>query len=235
MNKTILARFNNIFQGVFSSSKIITKCIFKVDPSLEIYRNTRKCYWDLTTLILKKALMENVKDNQRILEVGTGEFGILSIWLAKQKKLDITASDIVPIFVEHAREVAKRNKVDISIIESDIVSNAIGYYDIIFWNLPYVPSYFGEKLYQTKNVSKQDIKLGRLGWYGGMTGVEAFRSFLSQAPKVLAVNGKIIAGLNTFFVNPEEIKKIVTLSGLKISSICSSRFNPSKAFVITRN
>lgn len=214
------------------SSKLAARAIFGVDTNLKINKARGKFYWDLTTIILKRALLANVSDSQRVLEIGTGEFGILAVFLAKKRKIDLTAVEIVPEFINTSREIAENNHVHIRLILSDMFERVDGLFDVVYWNLPYVPTAFGTKFYK---IEDRNSAIGLEGWHGGSSGLELFEQFLENAPRVLNDTGKIIAGLNTYFVAQAQILEIIRRHGLALHSVCASPFSPSKAFVITRN
>ncbi|MCX5713858.1 MAG: methyltransferase [Candidatus Omnitrophica bacterium] len=213
------------------SSKLVTRAMFGVDPALRKIKARGRFYWDLTTIILRRALLANVADRQRVLEIGTGEYGILAVFLAKKRKIDLTAVEIVPGFIDTSREIAKNNRVDIRIILSDMFENVDGLFDVIYWNLPYVPTEFGTKFYKIRD---KNLAVGLEGWHGGPSGLELFDLFLKEAPAVLKETGRIIAGLNTYFVPQPQILEIIKRRGLSLDSVCGSALNPSKAFVITK-
>ncbi len=226
----ILKNLFLVFHKPILSSKYLTRCIFNVNPIISDNKKIGRFYWDLTTLILKKALPENVKDDQDVLEIGTGEFGILSIFIAKKRNINITSTDIKPLYVEHVKEIARNNKVNINIQESDLFSNIKGLYDVIFWNIPYVPTDFGKEFYKIDPI---DARLEfTIGWDGGFCGLDNLDSFLKEAPNFLKKDGKIIAGINTFFVPIPRIRETIKKYGLNIISVYDSIVNPSKAFVI---
>lgn len=215
-----------------ASSRTVTRLIFNVDIPFGRDSYDNKLYWDLTTPVLKKSIFKYARNSQRILEIGTGGFGILSISLAKHVNAEITAVDINPVLVTSARGVAEFNNVDITIKESDMFRDVRGAFDIVFWNLPYVPTGYGAKFY---NVKESDIKkAGAAGWDGGTEGTDILRSFLRAAPRMITENGLIIAGLNTFYIPVPRVKSIIDENALELKSVCSSFCNPSKAFIMCR-
>jgi release factor glutamine methyltransferase len=85
-------------------------------------------------------LAENleVKEGEEVLELGAGS-GLLSI-IAAKKGGKVTATDINPHAVEAAKENAKRNKVEIEVLEGDLFEPVRGRkFDLIIFNAPYLP------------------------------------------------------------------------------------------------
>jgi release factor glutamine methyltransferase len=204
--------------------------IFGITP----FPKHRSQQWDLTTLVLKKALNKYVQDKQRILEIGTSDLGILSIYLAKKRKhLDITAVDINPDFVLNAIENAKRNNVQINIIQSDLFSNTKGLFDVIFFNAPYLPEECGVKYEVNKCNRMQSNIINDSVWKGGKHGFEIINRFLGDVSKMISSNGKVILGVSNFFVEDTKIKALVSKNNLQLISTTSSLFNPSKAYILT--
>src|SRR5262245_46674722 len=131
-----LVRLNDLISSYLRTSRILVRFLFGAN----VTKGLRVQYWDYTTLVLKKALVEFTRPNQRVLEIGVGDYAILSIFLIKYvKNISLTAVDIVPQVVGNAKETCARNNVSIPIMESDIFSNCGGIFDLVFWNCPYVP------------------------------------------------------------------------------------------------
>lgn len=98
-------------------------------------------FWDTTTLALKQPLLELVHDQAKVLEIGPGAAGTLSVLLGKHKVgLSLHCAEINPVFVESARINARENGVDLKIFFSDMTQNVEDKYDVVFMNPPYVPS-----------------------------------------------------------------------------------------------
>ena len=83
---------------IIRSSKLIALIIFGFWPR----NKNRITLWDNTTILFKKAFDRWISKGDRVLEIGTGDVAIMSIYLAKKKKVSITAADIVPEFVQNA-------------------------------------------------------------------------------------------------------------------------------------
>ncbi len=76
-------------------------------------------------------------DKVNILDLGTGS-GAISIALGSELDSTVTAVDISLGALEVARKNAKDNDLDICFIESDMLQNVNGKYDIVISNPPYI-------------------------------------------------------------------------------------------------
>ncbi|GJL80337.1 MAG: hypothetical protein NPINA01_33260 [Nitrospinaceae bacterium] len=100
----------------------------------------KRYLFDLTTVLLKlelKKILSQLKDS-KILEIGVGNYAILSGWLSRHVNQHIDATDVDPGCVESARKYIDANSFNVNAIQSDLFSSVQGKkYDLIFWNLPY--------------------------------------------------------------------------------------------------
>ncbi|UCD13217.1 MAG: methyltransferase [Thermoplasmatales archaeon] len=216
------------FNSRLSSSKLLTKLIFGFDVIPYHHQNCQN--WDLSTLILKKALDIYVKDNQKILEVGTGHLAILSIYIAKKKEVYVTAIDINPVYIENAKKNAKKNRVSINLIHSDLFAKIDGRFDIIFFNPPYVTREW--MLKNNKELCTDSIF--DLTWKGGPHGCDTIKRFLNNVESFTHCKSRIFLGVNSFFIDITKMKKIIQENNLILDRIISSLWNPSKTYVIKK-
>ena len=115
-----------------------------------------------------------------ILEIGCGT-GIIGISLAL-KGNKVTAVDINPLAVEAARSNAKRNSVELEVLESDMFSSVEGrIFDTIVCNPPYLPNL--EDDYNDSNLA--------LAVEGGPTGSEFTIRLLEEARNYLKPQGSV--------------------------------------------
>lgn len=171
-------------------SNQVTKLLFGIDAPSQ--GHVDYYFWDTTTLALKQPLLELVHEQAKVLEIGPGAAGTLSVLLGKQKKgSSVHCAEINPDFVESARGNARKNGVELNIFLSDMTQNVEGKYDVVFMNPPYVPS---------KNLQELNIDVnspeGKAG-HGGETGSEVVQKFLREVPHILNPSAIAILGINT--------------------------------------
>lgn len=194
----------NLVYNLFDSSRKDNGLFYKLHSSFFSSKNTVKYFfgsevygefqkveythkYDLTTILLKITLDKFLKKNNKnleILEVGTGFYALLSIYLKKKYNHQITATDIMPKAIMSSRLNCEKNNVTIDLITSDLFENINNKkFDVIFWNLPY---------YNDKNLY--------------------LKSLLNQAAKYLNENGKIFLGYNSQPLKPDDVINLTKIS-----------------------
>jgi release factor glutamine methyltransferase len=111
-------------------------------------------FFTSTKILLHYIKRKNFKGNS-VLELGAGS-GLISMFAAK-KGANVTATDINPVAVNFLKTNAERNKVDLTIIHSDIFQSIpVCLFDTIIINPPY---------YKKQPCSNADY-----AWYCGENG-----------------------------------------------------------------
>ena len=91
-----------------------------------------------TEELVELILAENLKDNLKVLDIGTGS-GAIALVLAKNRPdWSVTAADISQDALELATENANVQNLNLSFIKSDCFSKISSKYDIIVSNPPYI-------------------------------------------------------------------------------------------------
>lgn len=155
---------------------------FKVTPDVLIPRPE-------TELLVDKALdwLASHPETQHGLDIGTGS-GCIPISLLKHAAdLQMTATDISAAALSLAAENAATHQVTdrIRFIQSDLLEQLEGRFDLITANLPYVPT---EKLVDVNSLAYEP----RLALDGGEDGLTLIRRLLNQAPNHLNQPGLIL-------------------------------------------
>ncbi|WP_236796765.1 methyltransferase [Amycolatopsis sp. GM8] len=90
-----------------------------------------------TSALLGEAVLEEVREDDRVLDMGTGS-GVNAI-LAASKSRDVVAVDINPHALEAARDNAERNGVGdrITVLHSDVFGAVEGRFDLIVFDPPF--------------------------------------------------------------------------------------------------
>jgi release factor glutamine methyltransferase len=121
------------------------------------------------------------KAGQRILEMGCGS-GLLSVACAKFGAI-VVAADINQKAVACTLANLKRNRLQATVLESDLFSNVEGRFDLMVFNPPYL-------------VGAGEGELER-SWAGGKDGVQILERFLRDAPDHLLAEGRMVVLLST--------------------------------------
>jgi release factor glutamine methyltransferase len=202
-------------------ARLLTRLLFGVDVPIR----TRQAHWDSTTLVLKKALDEVVRDGMRVLEVGTGESAVLSVRLARRFRVETVAVDVSAEALAQARLVASANGVAIDLRRSDVLSGLEPErpFDVIFSNPPYVPTAAGRRL------GLEAHQAARI-WDGGEDGLVIIRRLLDEAPPFLRRDGALLVGFNPTYVDRECFDREAAARGLDTTGVVTSRISPSVVY-----
>lgn len=156
----------------------------------------------LTELVVREIRQDKL-EHGRFLEIGTGA-GVIAISLKKYfPHSDVTATDISDEALELAEENAKRLKVSVNFIESDLFQEVNEEkYDLIVANLPYVPS---QKL---AFVSDQILDWEpMIAIDAGDDGLKYLVPFIKELPKYLNEDG--IVALEFWHTHGEPVKELI--------------------------
>jgi len=151
--------------------------MFKVTPSVLIPRPESESLIGL----LKKHLPANAK---RLIDVGTGS-GCLGVTAKLEfPELDVTLTDIS----RHALKVAEGNasnlRAAVTLIQSNLLAQAPGIFDVVIANLPYV-----DETWERSVETDQEPSLALFADNGGLALIE---QLLAQLPEALNPSGLVL-------------------------------------------
>jgi len=129
---------------------------------------------DEDSILLIESLGVNPGDN--VLEIGCGS-GIVAIHCAKAGA-NVTAVDINPMAVENTIVNAEDNGVELIVRVSDVYENVHGAFDLIVFNLPYIPV--------------EEEGAAEAAWSGGEDGLEPLRKLLDGVDGHLTADGRLV-------------------------------------------
>ena len=213
----------NILNKYIRKKVLITRLIFGV----KIIKDQR-IQWDFTTLLLKGCLLKHIRPGSKVLEIGTGPYAILSIFLAKHIFADVIACDINETYVTNARKIVILNSVSVKVVHSDLFDNISGPFDIIFFNSIYIPRHVGEKLGIDKLHDNES------DWCGGRKGIDTINRFLRNAHFYLKENGKVLLGFNPKYLQEKLVREIYQKCGFILKTHYTSFLNPSCVYILQR-
>ena len=198
---------NRLIASFLFNCKIIKK------PDLrgaKIRPKTNEYFFDLTTLLLRGVLNKYFKNNNKrmkILEIGPGWHGILSIFLAKKFDIELHVSEIDETILDSAKKSFLLNNITPSYYLSNVFAGIrTQEFDLIFWNPPYY--------------DKKETFLYPL---------------IDNADKFLKTGGKLIIGYNTTPLNElDMINAIKRNKSLSYSKTIRYRWNNHLVSIISK-
>ena len=184
----------------------LTRLLFGV----RVPHPTAQGHWDYSTLVLFDELKRRVRPGVRVLELGTGEAGILSIALARRSPGHYLALDIAEEAVLSARKVAAANDVRVDFLQSDLLAALPPdrSFDLTFFNPPYVPRALSARWKTLGEPSRV--------WDGGEDGLEVIRKFWIAASERGSTLGTILLGFNRSSVPEADIATLGRAAGFNV-------------------
>ena len=139
-----------------------------------------------TEELVELILSENLKDNLKVLDIGTGS-GAIALALAKNRPdWSVTAADISKDALELATENAKSQDLDLTFIRTDCFSEISSKYDIIVSNPPYISREDQEEVGLNVFHSEPHLAL-----FADEDGLAIYRKIAEEAKDYLTDGGKI--------------------------------------------
>ena len=182
--------------------------------------------WDGTTWVLRKALGKYLKDGHRVLDLGTGHIAALAIYCGKIRKIEVLAVDINETFIQNAKLVAAASGAEkIEFRQSDWFADVDGKFDIIFSNVPYIPTDVGMRI--------QSLTEYKEVWDGGPDGGNEVRRILKDAPNFLVSAGRLLLGIAPMYLPRAAVLAMIDQSPeLELEDVVTSTLSPCEVYVI---
>ena len=139
-----------------------------------------------TELLVEEAL-KRLRPGARVLDLCTGS-GCIAISLKKiRPDLDVTASDLSGQALEIARENAKRLRADVDFVQSDLLEELSGAFDMILSNPPYIPT-------KTIDTLMEEVRFHdpKMALDGGADGLFFYRRIIAESKSHLTLGGWLI-------------------------------------------
>lgn len=122
----------------------------------------------------------------RVLDICTGS-GCIAVSIARYSRAKVSASDISAKALEVALKNAQQNLVNVSFFQSDLFEAAIGQFDLITANPPYI----SKTEIETLQTEVKDYE-PRLALVAEDSGLALYKRIAKEAPKYLTARGTIL-------------------------------------------
>ncbi len=220
---TILHKLYQKISPLIRKNKLINFFLFGFMP----IDNKLGEYWDWTTLSIRKMMKKYVKNNMTILDIGTGPYGVLSLYaILKLKPKSVTGIDHSQILIDNAKKYKDRE--NIMFLQSDLFENVEDSFDIILFNAPYIDLEFGKEI----GVLKDTLSTKR--WSGGDKGIQTVEKFLFNLPSYLKSDGIAILGVNHFYIEDELIRKTILKAELHLIEVDKNNMTKACSYIIKK-
>jgi len=156
------------------------------------------------SFLLVDALLENIRNGDRVLEVGCGS-GIVSVFASDIASM-VVATDLNP----HAVKCAAGNGV--TVVRTDLYAGLKGTFDLIVFNPPYLPTSKNERL-----GGWDDLMLD-----GGPNGRRTIARFLKGIWELLSQGGRVLL-LVSSLTGVNEVSRLMQDAGLAVEPVSESR------------
>ena len=166
------------------------------------------------SFLLADAALSEVRNSDRVLEVGCGS-GIISAVIKANTKASVVGIDINPF----ATRCSKENGIEV--IRGDLLSCIKGEFDLILFNPPYLPT---NEMERTKDWINAALD-------GGYDGRSIIKRFLNEAGNCLSNNGKILLLISSMTGIDEVRSELISL-GFTILEIGHERLDFEQLIVL---
>jgi len=167
-------------------------------PDTEVIVDGAKAYW--------ARFLD--PEGRRVLDLGTGS-GAIAVTLARDLAgARVYATDVSAAALAVARRNAARHGADVRFAVANLVDALSGPFSIIATNLPYIPATVVDGL----QVEVRDYE-PRVALVGGSDGLELYRHFFDDLPRVLAPDGVVLCECG--FTQADALEALAAERGLR--------------------
>lgn len=156
------------------------------------------------SFLLADALIDDIKEGDRVLEVGCGS-GIVSMFAQNHASL-VVATDLNP----HAVNCARKN--GINAVRTDLFDGIKGHFDLIVFNPPYLPTSDEERLHGWDSLMLE----------GGKNGRQTIKRFIVGLGDYLSPEGRVLL-LVSSLTGIKEVCLLMNNAGLFVEPISKSK------------
>ena len=148
------------------------------------------------------------REGRWVLDLGTGS-GAIAVTLARELAgARVVATDVSAAALAVAGRNAARNGADVRIVHADLVEAFAGPFAIIATNLPYIPATVVDEL----QIEVRDHE-PRVALVGGEDGLDLYRKFFDDLPRVLAPDGFVLCECG--FTQSGALERLAAERGLR--------------------
>jgi methylase of polypeptide subunit release factors len=226
--RTTLYRANGLARRILYRSRLVTRLLFGswMEPHRAI------SFWELGTVAMQSALRRDLRDGMRVLEIGTGPYGVLALWALSTWSLDLVATDVDEQLVAQAVRTARRNALMLDARCCDLFDGIEGEFDVIWFFPPFTPAATVDaELRRRRTTGAEEIRLERLRSCGGEGGWELMDRFLAGAPSRLAPEGRVYLSVNRHHQRDGTVAALLPRHGLTLLEERRWRLPPYSVYV----
>ncbi|MCB2205089.1 methyltransferase [bacterium] len=190
-------------------------------------QGSERIHWDMTTLVLQRALRLRLRSGMRVAEIGTGPYALLARIARRLCTCTVDAGDINPTYVQSASQEVAGTASSVSVIESDLFAAFTGQYDLVFSNTLYIPRADG----RSREIDR--MHPSETDWCGGESGYEFIERLLADARPRLRPQGLLLLGFNAAYLDEQEVRRRCDVFGYEVDMCTRMPLNPSCVLHLT--
>ena len=215
MNTTppiLLIRANALLRRIFYRSRVVTRLVFAYWPSPA---RDDISFFELCSLVMRQALVRELRDGLRVAEMGTGPYAVMALWASSRWQLELVATEIEPRWADLAHRAAMRRDARLQVVCSDLLDGVEGPLDLVWFVPPFIAEETFVQEMKLAGIDDADqLGLLRLRTCGGKQGWELIERFYGEAEPRLATGGKALVVINRYQQQLSTIEALAAEVGL---------------------